>query len=464
MLAEQGEDGNDPVESGVRVRVENTADASEQSFRLAWANGEQPLSETETRVQIPAGQVRVVPLVARPSVADRVVLLGDAWQADNAVYVIEPERSIERIAFVGSEQSRPEEDLAYFLRQAPLDTDLVRREVFRADVQGLSALVSEKETRAIVLEPTESLPGSEELLRRFAVGGGVVLVCLSRPSQDVGRDTQFLQRLFDSPAIELEEAPTRDFALLSNIDFRHPVFAPFADPRFNDFSKVRFWNHRVVRISDQESTATDPWRVVASFDDASPMLLHQAVGKGNLWLLTCGWQPTGSGLALSSKFVPILSRLLDPSGRSRASQLTYEVGEPIATDVFGDLTIRDAGGSVVEDSKWIRRQGYTELLEPGLYRFEGSDVQQEIAIQIPASESRVMPLDSDVFEQYGVRLGKLDSDDDRREALRQLQVEELESKQRMWQWLIAVGMAVLAAETLIAGWLARRNAKLLAVG
>jgi hypothetical protein len=65
-------------------------------------------------------------------------------------------------------------------------------------------------------------------------------------------------------------------------------------------------------------------------------------------------------------------------------------------------------------------------------------------------------LDLDQFAQYGITLGKVASDSERRESLRQLQVSELESKQRLWQWLIAGCLVVLAVETFLAGWLYRR--------
>jgi Ni,Fe-hydrogenase I cytochrome b subunit len=41
--------------------------------------------------------------------------------------------------------------------------------------------------------------------------------------------------------------------------------------------------------------------------------------------------------------------------------------------------------------------------------------------------------------------------------VRQLKVEELEKKQRLWQWLLVAGIVVLAVETFVAGWLARKS-------
>ncbi len=453
-LMESDDVDSDQSDSGLdvlRVRVENEVDSEEQTFRLAWADASGPLAEGQTTIQVPPGQVRVVRMASRPPQADRIALSGDAWEADNAAYVVEPITMLERIVFCGTQQSKTEDDLSYFLRQAPLSTELYRREIVEATPDQLEALLAETETKAVVLEPLRELAAQVELLQKFAQNGGVVVVCLSREA-DTTDVADILAELFETPGVEISEAPTRDFALLSKIDFKHPVFAPFADPRFNDFGKIRFWSHRSVSLPE-ESTL----RTVASFDDRTPMLLEKQLGTGRIWLLTSGWQPTASGLGLSSKFVPLVMGLLDPTGLTREKQFTYEVGDPIDTEQFIDLQVKDSKGQSLAETQLVRTPKQLTMLEPGLFWLEGNQLKRQVAIQVPASESRLTPLDVDQFEQYGIKLGKVDSDNTRRETMRQLQVEELEGKQRLWQWLIAVCLGVLAFETLLAGWLARRS-------
>ena len=36
--------------------------------------------------------------------------------------------------------------------------------------------------------------------------------------------------------------------MFSQMDFEHPLLAPFSDPRFNDFTKIRFWKHRKLSL------------------------------------------------------------------------------------------------------------------------------------------------------------------------------------------------------------------------
>ena len=63
-----------------------------------------------------------------------------------------------------------------------------------------------------------------------------------------------------------------------------------------------FWSYRKLDLSDN-----DTLQLVAKYDDESPLLIQQSVGEGTIFVLTTGWQPSQSGLALSTKFLPILS-------------------------------------------------------------------------------------------------------------------------------------------------------------
>jgi len=54
----------------------------------------------------------------------------------------------------------------------------------------------------------------------------------------------------------------------------NPLFAPFADPRFSDFTKIHFWKHRRI-----DPAGLPEARIVAGFDDGSPALLEVKVGR-----------------------------------------------------------------------------------------------------------------------------------------------------------------------------------------
>lgn len=453
---EKNEDSSNSTDEGLRLRIENNPDSEQQSFELAWASNTGPIAGASTRIQVPAGQVRVIPLPVRPTAADRITLNGDAWDGDNEVYAIATRPIVQKIALVATPQAATADDIGYFVKKAPLNTRLVTRELVPIETSGLSQVLSDPDFKAVILEPAAGIPEQSAALRDFANSGGTILISLSRPGMDSAMLQELLEGVLNLAEVTVSEAETKDYALMSAIDYQHPVFAPFADPRYNDFSKIRFWSHRAIELPADAEV-----EVVARFDDASPMLIQKSLGAGNVWVLASGWQPEVSGLGLSSKFVPIIMGILDPRGSTRKLSFAYEVGQSISFEGQG-VSIVDQAGNAVSSPTADVSEAQVRIWEPGLYRLQSENASREVAIQIPASEGHLTPLDIDVFEQYGVSLGKVESEQQLRDSARQMQIEELERKQRLWQWLIAAGIAVLALETLIAGWSARTHSKQLA--
>ena len=110
---------------------------------------------------------------------------------------------------------------------------------------------------------------------------------------------------------------------------RHPLFAPFADSRFSDFTKIHFWNYRKMDFSALTNAQT-----LARFDNGDPAIVSIPAGKGRVFVFTSGWHPADSQLALSSKFVPLLYSIMELSGAAPPPPAQHFVGAtlPIARD------------------------------------------------------------------------------------------------------------------------------------
>ena len=103
--------------------------------------------------------------------------------------------------------------------------------------------------------------------------GGTALLVVSEP-ETAASLVQFAEGISLADASPAGTKSATDFSLLGEIDFRHPIFASFSGPRYNDFTKVRFWKHQ--RFNIQESAQA---QVLARFDDGDPAggeLLHAA--------------------------------------------------------------------------------------------------------------------------------------------------------------------------------------------
>lgn len=457
----------------VRVRVENNQSSRESSFELNWLDASAEGGATAGRaagagakhVQVPPGQTRVVPMRYASGSADRIVLSGDGVAHDNIVYVPRTAPRQERVGYIGQIRGKKEDDLFFFLSQVPLSTAVRHVEVQRISSEELPLVISDQQLAALVVEwPVNR--ASIGLVEEFARSGKPVVVVLSRPmiveSQAVSStesnaantstpklegEVDLAKLLgYDQP-LSVREADTRDFALLTDIDFRHPLFQPLADAKYNDFGKVRFWTHRVLTLPEVDSDSVSSARVLARFDDHAPALVHRALGRGDLWVVCAGWQTTASQLALSTKFVPLLYGMLDPQRRAQEMDAIYDVGEEIQLMEGSTTSVTHLDGTPVRS---VVQDGGLVLEEPGLYWLIENGQRRQIAITLPISESQLDPLDVSRFEQYGIVTGKSDSAEQRLESVRLSQVHELESRQKLWRGILVAAIGFLILETLIA--------------
>jgi len=241
--------------------------------------------------------------------------------------------------------------------------------------------------------------------------------------------------------------------MFGEIDFQHPLFAPFADPRFSDFTKIHIWKYRKL-----DAAAIPGARVVAKFDSADPALVDIPVGKGRLIVLTTGWQPDDSQLAVSSKFVPLLFSLLELGGGVAPAPAQWLVGDAVPLPAGGGaVTVRTPDGTKV--ALPAGATSFAQTTRPGIYEITADGRTQRFAVNLDPNESRTAPLAIDELEHRGVPVAQ-----SRPEAARAadnrilLAAVEAENRQKLWRWFIAATLAALLAETALAGWTARRLA------
>ncbi|MCO6457749.1 MAG: hypothetical protein J5I93_20790, partial [Pirellulaceae bacterium] len=469
----------DSQQTSLAVRVSNAADSSRDQFRLGWADAQgRLLGDREYPVTVPAGESRVVQVEPSPA-SSRLLLIGDDQPFDNTLYVARQAPRQRKLIYVGAEAEAPR-GLLYFLRAASLDTPWQQVTVEAVPVEAPLPPLDPSQVPLVVLGAPVSASTGGQLRQQYVQRGGQVLVVLTRAadggvdddtpadpgtqsdpgvSGDVQADSSDnsrlagLRRLLDLPGLRVEEAPRRDYAMLERIDFRHPLFQPLADPRFSDFTKIRFWNYRWLS-ADEEVT----WNVLATFDDGSPALVEQPFGKGRCWVLASGWHPDESQLALSTKFVPLLAGLVDPLGGRPPLAGSYRVGQPIPLpEGQAALPIELPDGSRERPSGGT---AFRQTSEPGIYRVGQGDQAQTVAVNIDPAESRTWPLDPAELEQRGLLTGKARTMAEIQDQQRQLRDVELESRQKWWRWLIFAALGILVAETCLAGWLSRGKPKI----
>lgn len=438
-IAESVDSGGAELPQGPRIRVINTPDAKREQFALTWAAAAQP---AKLDVYVPAGQARVARPSPPPSGSNRLVLTGDEVEFDNTLFILPAQPVQVPLLYVGNDANEDTGGSFYYLARAFQKTPALRVEV--SPVRGNAPVPAFRlqQSQMIVLGE-----GVEETalqgVREFARAGKIVLAPLAS-----AEDAQTVARLLETPAFTATEARVKDYAMFAQIDFQHPIFAAFADPRFSDFTKIHFWKYRRI-----DSATLPGARVVASFDDKAPAIIEAPLGKGRVVILTSTWRPADSQLALSSKFVPLLYGLLEQSSNLPPRKAQYFVGDEVPLPPGPQsLTVRKPDGGEVP----IPAGGsFKETDQPGVYQVMPGTLR--FVVNLTPDESKLAALGSERLSSLGVPLAatpKPASPHALKDAAK-AQAAELESRQKLWRWLVIAALVVLLLETLLAGRLTR---------
>ncbi len=401
-----------------RVRITNSTDSDNSAVTLAWKG----FPDGVVKTLVAPGTGRILSSPPRPPGAERgtLVVSGDAHPFDNEVHVSPVQPRPLRILFLGEESdAETAGSPLFYLRRALQPTPALTPLVSTSP----TFVAPEIATLEIVVVTGEWTPETGTALNDFAIGGGLVLALPS-----AGTGTESFAALTGESAWKLSEADVKDFALLSNLDFDHPVLQPFARAQIRDFTKIRFWKHRKLEMNASETS-----RIVAAFDDGSPAILEHRVGEGAIFAFLAGWRPEESQFALSSKFVPLLYSIFEHAGYSIRSAPTLYVGETAHT-------------------------------KPGFYEEEKGGQSTLVAVNLAPAEGRTSVFDPAVeFAALGIPLIDETStiEDPALTGPEKIKAEseEKEQKQKLWKWLILVALLVLISETWLAGRLKVSNSK-----
>lgn len=446
-LAAAAEAGAEP---GIRVRVTNDAGSDRENFTLRWVGPDGAEVEPGVSAYVPPGESRVVrvapPVAAGPGqpAPTALRLSGDGHPFDNTLHLAVEARERSRVLYVGPDAADDPAGLLYYLGR--VFEGYARRAVRVEPVAPAEPIDWPPADRpALIVLAGEAGARNADRLRGFVEEGGTLLAVLTAP----GSAATLGAVAGVAPPEVAEAAGPRD-QMLGEIAFDHPLFTPLAGAQFNDFTRIRFWKHRVIDPAALGGEA----RVLARFEDGSPALLTRRVGKGDLYVLASGWGPADGQLARSSKFVPLMTTLLEGPGTALPGDALHRVGDRVplpAAAASEERSVRKPDGTSVTIEPGSDRFDGADA--PGVYAVEAGGVRRPFAVNLDPAESRTAPLPPEALEQLGCRLaGRTPRSEERaREQARQLYNAELENRQQLWRWPMLAAIGVLIVETLVAG-------------
>ena len=445
-----------------RVRVSNALDSEKEQFQVVWQSNSGLVPNSESLpMYVTPGQARITtaPEWPKSSGADRLVLSGDSDTFDNTIWMAPFKPKNSRIALLSPKTGSPDDsELEYYLHRAFQSIPEHKVELIQPQNDAWDPMASLRSIDLWVVTRPLTDAVAEGLRGKMEQGATVLMTLPSTAMQDT------LQTLWEDPSLEISEAKVSDYALFGKIDFKDPLFAPFSDPRFSDFSKIHFWKHRVIRNLDEQNAALT---IPARFDTDSPAILTHKAGLGRLVVLTSSWTPQDSQLALSTKFVPWLYTILNLGRNYQELRTQYSIGETVdlsSIPTADKLLVRDPNGtqSNIETDKL-----YRTTQEPGLYEIEAdNDFKWTFAVNLNPNESRTSPLPIETLEGLGVPTRQPESAlndtpetrEKSAEDSRLLAAQEIEHQQKFWRWALSAVLGLILIESLVASFASRRQA------
>jgi hypothetical protein len=437
------------AEPTLKIRVSNSSQSNREQFKIGWVTRQdQPLDQPDLPVYVPPGQSRVilVPLPTNQTALSHLLLSGDDEEFDNRLYFVPVQPETQSLLFIGPDAATDPGGLLYYLHRAFQDTPR-HKTVIHACTPEQSLPRSQLDQARFIIVAGNPGPQNLPLLHQFLAAGKTALLLLRTAA-----DGAALTGLLETGVVQTEEATVKQYTMLGQLDFSHPLLAPFSDPRFSDFTKIHFWKYRRLDTNNLPSAHS-----VARFDTGDPALLQIPAGLGNLFVLTSGWHPADSQLALSSKFVPFLYSLLEFSGGLNTRQSQFAVGDSVPVHPqtgARTLTVHTPAGLEIPV---LPSESFAKTDQPGLYTVASLTPAMEFAVNLTPAESQTAPLPLETLERLGVPIqtGPAKETASRGPQQRHLQALELENRQKLWRWLILSALVLLVLETWLAGRLSR---------
>ena len=453
------------LESGdnvLRVRITNAADSAKEQFTLKWETNESP----EIAVYVPPGQSRILipPKLPAGVTSSSLILKGDDHDFDNRVYVAESAPETRLVFYCGSESSNDTDGARFYLERVYSASQRFKIEVKGwHNVTGTS--IESRPSLIVLIQPELEI---QSIVHTHLTNGGTVVI--AAPTAEA---TLASLKLCGRDGIAVTEANIPKYAMLSDINFEHPVFAPFAESQFSDFTGIRFWKHRTInglkfgesrREGDRTATNDDVDRVLARFDDGDPAIVELSSQRGRIIVFTAGWQPADSQFARSSKFPMLMFRLLENSSGATSRPEIETVGKDLVWPTRANLESTETGTAILPDGTELSSlpldHPFTQTDVPGLYTLRIPGRTEQIAVNLSADESRTTPLTPEQLEGYGLKMKSRERPIEQqrhKDRQRQLQLAEIEQSQKLWQTVLFVVIGVLLLETLLSGFFGSKH-------
>jgi hypothetical protein len=382
----------------------------------------------------------------------------DTLALDNSFYfVLSPNRAVSVLVIQSDNAGRA----GLYLTTA---LDLGRRPSFRTQVVASSRVApADLEGRSLVILNDAAISTAvANLLKSYVERGGGLFVILGDRAP-VSGEWPLLPGTLGSPVDRL----ALKGGTLGFLDYSHPVFDEFKDPRNGNFANMRFLKYRTLTPAAGD-------RVLARFDDGATAIAERRVANGRVVAFTSTLDGTWNDAPTHGMYLPLIheisaylaqyeapaawqtvGRMFDLSaavasvvregqaGAASAAALT----QGVIVSPAGEQTTLGAGGAA---SVALAQQGFYSVRLSGT----GDRRPYAVAVNVDPAESDLASLPPAEF-LAGVT-GR--STVTRGESLDKTEMTpaDMEKRQSIWWFLLVGGLAALLAEAVVSNRLSKR--------
>ena len=278
-------------------------------------------------------------------------------------------------------------------------------------------------------------------LQRFVEGGGGLFVAIGARAS-WSQDVDVLPAALQAPV----DRTRGDAARIGALEYGHPVFEPFRAPRSGDFAAARIYGYRTVM------PAADA-QVLARFDGGAPALLERRIGAGRVLLWTSTLDLSWNDFPLKPVYLPFVHRAARHLAAYTEPAPWLTVGQVLDTSLgsrsqpVSGVILTPSGRRVPVDEEGAE---VLELTEQGFYEVRaqsGDAVHAVVASNVDTAESDLTAMDPKEIVAAATSGGA----DGRQAGAAGLPPtpEAQERSQRLWWYVLCLGILLLGADTLI---------------
>jgi len=373
----------------------------------------------------------------------------DLLPADNSFhFVLAPSDPMSIVIIDGGDRS----DASLFLSKA---LAIGTAPAFHVDVTSTSrATAASFDKRAVViLNDTIFPPAAAGALKRFVERGGGLLVVTGDRTSWPSSEADLLPGKLGATVDRMSGR----HGSLGYLDYSHPVFEVFKAPRSGDFSAAHMFRYRALQPGPGD-------RVLARFDDGGVAAVEKKVGSGRVIVWTSTLDDSWTDIAIKPVFLPLVHQFARYLAHYEPATSWFTVGQVLDLTARGKgrldrIVVTPSGERMSKTTAGEGAEGLLELNEQGIYEIRSavatSGRPEAIAVNLDPTESDLTALDP--HELVATVTGHAAQAAVETAAPQEMTREESEKRQSLWWYLLVTGLMLLAAETLIANRLSRKE-------